>query len=111
MEPKKIFFSVSLFLILSNELYNVSHIFLSHFIQKTPLIGKKVLFGPIVDCHVRKGMHAIIIGGDKLRSNMLRYMLFYIKSVPFCLMCIATAASLSLQQYACALDISFHFIL
>ena len=56
--PKKYFFSVSLFLILSNELYNVSHIFLSNFIQKTPLIGKKVLFGPIVHegkCQLMQG--------------------------------------------------------
>ena len=71
MEPKKNFFSVSLFLILSNELYNVSRIFLSNFIQKTPLIGKKVLFGPIVEW--MGGSLVVLRCSKQVASNQLNF--------------------------------------
>ena len=47
--PQKKFFFLFLFLLLFNAIYNVSHLFLSHFNTKTPFIGKKVRFGPIVE--------------------------------------------------------------
>ena len=48
MKPTKKIFFLFLFLLLFNAIYNVSHLFLSHFNTKTPFIGKKVRFGPIV---------------------------------------------------------------
>ena len=51
MKPTEKIFFLFLFLLLFNAIYNVSHLFLSHFNTKTPFIGKKVRFGPIVHCH------------------------------------------------------------
>ena len=48
MKPTKKFFFLFLFLLLFIAIYNVSHLFLSHFNTKTPFIGKKVRFGPKV---------------------------------------------------------------
>ena len=48
MKPTKKIFFLFLFLLLFNAIYNVSHLFLSNFNTKTPFIGKKVRFGPIV---------------------------------------------------------------
>ena len=52
MKPTEKIFFLFLFLFLFNAIHNVSHLFLSHFNTKTPFIGKKAHFGPIVHYYI-----------------------------------------------------------